>query len=145
MTHVYVQTKEIEYNPEWISAIQLENMLMVFEMVVRASLLRKESRGAMYRRDYMKTDNKNWLKNIVIRQEENGKMGLKPKPDRRHKSSCSAKDHNPVLGNNVITMTQTIKIHVSRFNPKRDQGPHVETYEVPYVQGMSVYNAHRTY
>ena len=80
LAHVYVQTKEIEYNPEWISAIQLENMLMVFEMVVRASLLRKESRGAMYRRDYVKTDNKNWLKNIVIRQEENGKMGLKPKP-----------------------------------------------------------------
>ena len=41
----------------------------------------------------------------------------------------------------MITMTQTIKIHVSRFNPKRDQGPHVETYEVPYVQGMSVSNA----
>jgi succinate dehydrogenase/fumarate reductase flavoprotein subunit len=55
LAHVYVQTKDIEYNPEWISAIQLENMLMVFEMVVRASLLRKESRGAMYRRDYVKT------------------------------------------------------------------------------------------
>lgn len=41
----------------------------------------------------------------------------------------------------MITMTQTTKITVSRFNPKRDKEPHRETYEVPYVEGMSVYNA----
>lgn len=79
MAHVYVQTKENEYNPEWIAAIQLENMLTVFEMVVGASLLRKESRGAMYRRDYTKTDNRNWLKNIIVRQRD-GKMSFARRP-----------------------------------------------------------------
>ena len=29
--------------------------------------MRKESRGALYRRDFTETDNKNWLQNIVIK------------------------------------------------------------------------------
>jgi len=41
-------------------------MLQVLEIIARASLMRKESRGAMYRQDYTGTDNKDWLKNIIV-------------------------------------------------------------------------------
>lgn len=79
LPHVYVAAKDTVYNTEWVRALQVENMLQVFEMVARASLMRKESRGAMFRKDYPNTDNKNWLKNIVIQQQA-GKMKLKTKP-----------------------------------------------------------------
>jgi len=41
--------------------------------------MREETRGAHYRKDFPKADNKNWLVNIVIKQE-NGKMMFKKVP-----------------------------------------------------------------
>ena len=52
-----------------------ENMLLVGRMAVSASLLRKESRGVFYRSDYPQRDDENWLKNIVI-HNNNGNMEL---------------------------------------------------------------------
>ena len=42
---------------EWMEAFKIESMITVLEIVVRASLVRKESRGAMYRVDCPDTDN----------------------------------------------------------------------------------------
>jgi len=39
--------------------------------------MRKKTRGAHEREDFPEKDDKNWLKNIVIRLE-NGKMDLSP-------------------------------------------------------------------
>ncbi len=55
-----------------IKSLELKNMLLISEMVCRAALVRKESRGAHYREDYPKEDNDNWLKNIFIRKEGSG-------------------------------------------------------------------------
>lgn len=52
-----------------------ENMLLVGRMAVSASLMRKESRGVFYRSDYPQRDDENWLKNIVI-HNNNGNMEL---------------------------------------------------------------------
>jgi succinate dehydrogenase/fumarate reductase flavoprotein subunit len=54
------------YNKEWIHAIELPNMLLVLEMVARGALMREESRGACYRREYPETDYPNWTKETVI-------------------------------------------------------------------------------
>lgn len=70
---VYVTNKCKRYNMEWIEAMQLENMLDVMEMVARASLVRQDSRGALYRRDFPKTDNVNWVKNIIV-EKKNGEI-----------------------------------------------------------------------
>ena len=51
-----------------MKCLELENMLLLSEMVCRAALLRTESRGAHYRRDYPEEDNDRWLKNIQIRK-----------------------------------------------------------------------------
>ena len=67
------------YNREWIAALENEAMLLVLEIIARASLMRTESRGAMYRRDYQDTDNKDWLKNIIVKNE-NGQVSLETKP-----------------------------------------------------------------
>ena len=68
-----VMDNRTRYNKEWIEALEVENLVTVAEMVAKAALMREESRGAHYRRDFPKTDNQNWFVNIVIRQER-GRM-----------------------------------------------------------------------
>jgi len=76
---LYVTGKGARYNKEWIAALEIENMLTIAEMVAKAALMREESRGAHYRRDFPKTDNQNWFVNIVIRQD-GGKMTFEKVP-----------------------------------------------------------------
>ena len=71
--------KERIFNLEWVEAIQNENLVTVLEMVARASLMRTESRGALYRTDYPKVDNTQWIQHIVIQQVD-GKMVLRTAP-----------------------------------------------------------------
>ena len=59
------------YNREWITAIENKSLIQTLEIVAKASLMRKESRGAMYRKDYPETDNKDWLKNIFVTSKDN--------------------------------------------------------------------------
>jgi len=64
---------------ELIRALELQNMLLVAEMVCRTALMRSESRGAHYRSDYPVANDKDWLKNIVIRRQA-AEMTLQPVP-----------------------------------------------------------------
>ncbi|HEY2118995.1 MAG TPA: fumarate reductase/succinate dehydrogenase flavoprotein subunit [Candidatus Acidoferrum sp.] len=61
-----------EYNPGWHTAIDLNNLLTVSELVTRAALERKESRGAHFRDDYPAKDGKFGSFNIVIRKGAGG-------------------------------------------------------------------------
>lgn len=63
------QNASTSYNKEWIESLELPDMLLTSEMIARSALLREESRGAHYRKDFSKTDNKNWLANIYIARE----------------------------------------------------------------------------
>lgn len=67
------------YNQEWVEAIQNKNLVTVLEMVARASLMRTESRGALYRTDYPKVNNIEWTRHIVIRKVD-GEMELSSRP-----------------------------------------------------------------
>ncbi len=60
------QTGERVYNREWMIALENENMLDILEMLARASLMRTESRGSLYRFDCPQKDNVDWLKNIRL-------------------------------------------------------------------------------
>lgn len=57
---------------ELIRYLEFQNMLLISEMVCRAALFRKETRGSHYRSDYPEEDNNNWLKNIVLRKTDSG-------------------------------------------------------------------------
>jgi succinate dehydrogenase/fumarate reductase flavoprotein subunit len=52
--------------------LELQNRLVIAEMICRSALVRKESRGAHYRRDFPEEDNRGWLKNTVIVKEGTG-------------------------------------------------------------------------
>jgi succinate dehydrogenase / fumarate reductase flavoprotein subunit len=69
-----------EYNPGWHTAIDLNNLLTVSEMVTRAALERKESRGAHFRDDCPAKDNKFGSFNIVIRKGADGEPQIMREP-----------------------------------------------------------------
>lgn len=59
--------------------LELRNMLLVAEMIVRASLCRQESRGSHYRLDYPEARD-GWVKHIQVqRADERMKITLQPK------------------------------------------------------------------
>jgi succinate dehydrogenase / fumarate reductase flavoprotein subunit len=70
-----------EYNPGWHTAIDLNNLLTVSEMVAKAALERKESRGAHFRDDYPVKDDKFGSFNIVIRKGAGGGMQVTREPN----------------------------------------------------------------
>ncbi len=59
------------FNPGFLQCMELENMSQIAELLVIGAKMRKESRGAHYRKDYPKKD-RNWLKNIVFTKNQNG-------------------------------------------------------------------------
>jgi succinate dehydrogenase / fumarate reductase, flavoprotein subunit len=69
-----------EYNPGWHTAIDLNNLLTVSEMVTMAALERKESRGAHFRDDYPAKDEKSGSFNIVIRKGAGGAPQIMREP-----------------------------------------------------------------
>jgi succinate dehydrogenase/fumarate reductase flavoprotein subunit len=55
------------YNIANIRAVELLNMLTVGSIIIKAAMIRKESRGTHQRNDYPLTDDKNWKKHILLK------------------------------------------------------------------------------
>jgi len=72
-------TKSRRFNRELLEALEVENLLMVCESIIRPAILREESRGAHYRTDYSELDNTNWLRHIAVGLKE-GEFRLDFKP-----------------------------------------------------------------
>ena len=66
-----------EYTPGWHTAVDLNNLLVVSEMVTKAALERKESRGAHFRDDFPAKDDKFGSFNIVIRKGSGSEMQVR--------------------------------------------------------------------
>jgi fumarate reductase (CoM/CoB) subunit A len=64
--------KSGKFNHELREAVELRHMLTVSEMIVRSSLMRKESRNRFQRSDYPEQDDKNWLKHILVEKTTSG-------------------------------------------------------------------------
>jgi succinate dehydrogenase flavoprotein subunit len=65
-----------EYNSGWHTAVDLNSLLIVSEMVTKAALERKESRGAHFRDDYPDKDKQFGSFNIAIRKGAGGEMHI---------------------------------------------------------------------
>ena len=67
-------------NPrQLMRAVELMKMLDAGEMIATAALMRRDSRTCHYRLDHPETDNRNWLKNVLLRKED-GEMRLWTEP-----------------------------------------------------------------
>ncbi|HKR07857.1 MAG TPA: fumarate reductase/succinate dehydrogenase flavoprotein subunit [Gemmatimonadaceae bacterium] len=69
-----------EYNPGWHTALDLQNLLTVSEIVARAALERKESRGGHFRDDFPEKDPTHGKFNIVIKRGANGELHVTREP-----------------------------------------------------------------
>ncbi len=63
--NVKITSKTTSANPELEEAYRVPKMLKIALCVALGALLRTESRGAHYREDYLKRDDKNWLKRTL--------------------------------------------------------------------------------
>ena len=64
---VRVSSSSRHMNSELMNAIELEYMLEVAHTIALGAYRREESRGAHYRRDFIKRDDTNWLKHTIAR------------------------------------------------------------------------------
>jgi len=62
---IQVKDRGRVYNTDLLSAIEVENLLTLSEVLVAGALTRTESRGAHARRDFTKRDDENWLKHTL--------------------------------------------------------------------------------
>lgn len=60
-----VEDKSQVFNTELVAVLELGNMLDLAQVVAQGALERAESRGAHYREDFPKRDDKDWLKHTV--------------------------------------------------------------------------------
>jgi fumarate reductase (CoM/CoB) subunit A len=64
------------YNRERMEAIEVGLMIKAATFVARAASARKESRGSHYRTDFPALDDKQWLRNTVMRKGANGELDI---------------------------------------------------------------------
>ena len=69
-----------EYNSGWHTALDLQNLIVVSEMITRAALERKESRGAQFRDDYPSKNDAYSGFNIVLSKGPSGDVQLRREP-----------------------------------------------------------------
>jgi succinate dehydrogenase / fumarate reductase, flavoprotein subunit len=69
-----------EYNCGWHTALDLQNLLTVSEIITRSALDRKESRGAHFRDDFPAKDDQFGKFNIVVRKGLRGEMQFTREP-----------------------------------------------------------------
>jgi succinate dehydrogenase/fumarate reductase flavoprotein subunit len=59
----------------------LENIALLIRAILKGSLLRKESRGSFFRKDFPNEDDRNWLKNTCY-QLEKGELRITHRPTK---------------------------------------------------------------
>jgi succinate dehydrogenase / fumarate reductase flavoprotein subunit len=69
-----------EYNPGWHTALDLENLLTVSEVITVSAIERKESRGGHFREDYPDKDKASGGFNLIVRQGPSGDARLERVP-----------------------------------------------------------------
>jgi succinate dehydrogenase / fumarate reductase flavoprotein subunit len=70
----------IDYNPGWHTALDLNNLLTVSEAITRAALERRESRGGQFREDYPNKDLEWGKVNVAARMDSDGQMQISHVP-----------------------------------------------------------------
>ena len=57
---------------EFLEKMEVENALLVAEMILRSALMREESRGAHFRRDFPQPNDSKWKGNIFLKKSSGG-------------------------------------------------------------------------
>jgi succinate dehydrogenase / fumarate reductase flavoprotein subunit len=69
-----------QYNSGWHTALALRNMLTVAEVITRAALERRESRGAHFREDYQRQEASQARFNLTVAKTADGEVKVRQQP-----------------------------------------------------------------
>lgn len=70
--HVTIDDKGQTYNLDLMEALEVQNLITFSEVIVEGAIARTESRGAHFRTDFPKRDDKNWLRHTLARKTDKG-------------------------------------------------------------------------
>ena len=73
LPNMYVADKSKVCNIDWFEALETVNMVTIARMDTLAAQTRTESRGCHLRNEYPEMDNDNWLKNVYITLDADGR------------------------------------------------------------------------
>jgi succinate dehydrogenase / fumarate reductase flavoprotein subunit len=79
-THVRVSSSALHMNYELIGALELDSMIDVAHAITLGALLRQESRGAHFRRDFTGRNDLDWLKHTLVTKDANGEPSVSYRP-----------------------------------------------------------------
>lgn len=74
-----IGSRSRKYNRERMEAVEVTLMIKTALLVAYSALARQESRGSHYRTDFPLSDDKGWLKNIVLTKNRNDKVEISVK------------------------------------------------------------------
>lgn len=74
--NVHVSSPTLHMNYELVNALELEYMLEVGHTIALGAVLREESRGSHFRRDFPRRDDEKWLKHTIARMGEDGSPSI---------------------------------------------------------------------
>ena len=77
---VRLTSPALHMNYELIGALELESMIDVAHATTLGALLREESRGAHFRRDFTKRNDEDWLKHTLAARGPDGGLSISYKP-----------------------------------------------------------------
>lgn len=76
LPHLILGSRRMKYNREKMEAVEVHMMIKTAILLANAALSRAESRGSHYRTDFPMQDDKQWLKNIVLRKGPGGEVEI---------------------------------------------------------------------
>ena len=77
---VRLTSSALHMNYELIGALELESMIDVAHATTLGALLREESRGAHFRRDFTKRNDEDWLKHTLAAKGADGELSISYRP-----------------------------------------------------------------
>jgi succinate dehydrogenase / fumarate reductase flavoprotein subunit len=73
---IRIVDKDLRWNTDLVSALETENMLDLAEIVILGALMREESRGSHFRRDFPYRDDERFLKHTLAYRNEDGSVRI---------------------------------------------------------------------
>ena len=77
MAGMVIGCKDRVYNRDRMEAIEVPLMLRTALLVAHAAFQRKESRGSHYRTDFPERNDREWLRNIIIKKDSHGDVSTR--------------------------------------------------------------------